>query len=370
MNKKRRSGIPILLVVLIAAIAGLGYYYYTNKATVPSEISLPDPEIEKSRYTPAPDREAKSLGLTEATPLESVEADHDESLAADSLSSSRLSPETPVASRPAEPRTPAPGDESQERPLITGRIKKPASPGTNDGHPRTSPESGHLYPFSIPFTGSEQKKPGDDMFCEAAESEIQELFSYLGKKNYTPFDSGSSILDHLNEMTTALSASPPAPAGESLNPTLLVNNIYHIYRALSRTDITFIKNILRHERDDLELYMQMLYRWLSVSDQCPDTTLIRPSEEVAYLYAGFFLNTTGGRAIIFRRDPVFRLLLTYYCILIIHKADTEKRNPYGIDILPFIQSLRQEVAYHPELVFRDHYSAVLDKLNRYYRVSR
>jgi hypothetical protein len=370
MKKKRRLNVSILLIVLIAAIGGLGYYYYSNKSTRPSRITPPESIREKSSHLSPPDQEHAKAGNSESSAMENAESLNDLESPSGPSSTDRPSFETSHSSETTELKTPPPGDHQQETGVITGTIKQPASSKTPGSTPQVAAESGNLYPFSVPFASSNLPKPGEEGFCEAVESEIRELFLYLDKKNYTNLDSEFSITDHFNEVAAALSASPPTPAGESLDPILLFNNIYHIYRILNVNDIKILKNILRHERNDIELYMRILYRWLCFSDQCPETTLTRPSEQIIYLYAGFFVNTIGGRAILFRRDPLFRILFTYYCVLIIHEADREKRNTYGINLVPLIAPLKKQVAYYPELNFRDEYLSVLDKIHNYYLDNR
>ncbi|MFO8090899.1 MAG: hypothetical protein R6U13_13745 [Desulfatiglandaceae bacterium] len=370
MKNKQRLNLSILLIVLIALIGGLGYYYYSNKSTSPSGITPPASIIEKSGYLSPPDQEPIRPGYSESPAVETAESGHDQSVPSGSPLNGQPSLATSDTSETAGSKAPAPSDDRRESGVITGTIKHPGSSETLGNTPQVSTESGHLYPFSVPFGASNQPKPGDEGFCEAVESEMRELFSYLDKKNYTNPDSEVKISERFNEVAAALSASPPAPAGESLDPIVLFDNIYHIYRTFNINDIKILKNILRYERNDLELYMHILYRWFCFSDQCPETTLIRPSEEIIYLYAGFFVNTIGGRAIMFRRDPLFRILFTYYCTLIIHEADREKRNIYGIDLVPLIEPLKKQIAYYPQIIFRDHYLSELNKINNYYLSNR
>jgi hypothetical protein len=82
------------------------------------------------------------------------------------------------------------------------------------------------------------------------------------------------------------------------------------------------------------------------------------------------LNTNGGRACLFRRSPGLRLLVTYYSILIIHRADKKGYNTYGIDIFPFIDSLRDEISRYPDFQFQKDYMEKLNEIESFYKGRR
>ncbi len=372
MKKKQKSFIPILFAVLIAAFAGLGYYYYSeSRTTAPSGKNQPQAEIEKiDGYHLAESKTAEPEPL-KSEQAKTAETKHHQSPSPAVSSDGASSPESLENQEKAKLKKPSPHEEQKEPTMVSGRIKPPASPQTRNTGPGPAARSTNQSIDFAPYSGGEGQKPGDDGFCRSIESEFHDVLSYLEDQDYIPpLDSKTDMVDRFNQLTTALSANPPEPAGESLDPAVLFKNIYHVYRIMNIKDIKMLKNIIRYEREDLEFYMQMVYRWLSSSDECQDNILDRPPQKIVYSYAGFFLNTTGGRAILFRRDPILRILSTYYCVLIIHEADREKRNVYGIDILPFIPSLRKEIYYHPELIFRDQYLSVLDEIALYYQENR
>jgi hypothetical protein len=62
-----------------------------------------------------------------------------------------------------------------------------------------------------------------------------------------------------------------------------------------------------------------------------------------YLYAGFFLNTLGGQSYLLRRDPHIRVLLRYYSVLVLDRANNEGVNIYGIDIRYHLNSVIEEM---------------------------
>jgi len=167
-----------------------------------------------------------------------------------------------------------------------------------------------------------------------------------------------------------LSSRPPVPAGEGLDPALMTGNIYHLFRVLGDRDIQLTREVIRNEADSLELNMDLLYRWLTLGDRCPDPEGVRPPSDVVYRYAGFFMNTIGGRAYLYRRAPWLRLLMSYYAVSILHDADLEGRNTYGIDAYPMARRVREEIARTPGLHFQKAYLERLDAIAGYYAARR
>ena len=116
----------------------------------------------------------------------------------------------------------------------------------------------------------------------------------------------------------------------------------------------------------MEINLEIFYRWAMAGDRCPDNLGLRPPFEVLYKYAGFLLNTIGGRAYLLRRSPPLRLVLTYYCLLIVHEADKRGKNNYGIDPFPFLLLLREEISHYPDLEFQSEYLQTLERIEAYY----
>ena len=217
-----------------------------------------------------------------------------------------------------------------------------------------------------------QPKPVEPQeYCARMENDIRDFFKYLDKKNY---------IQHLNEkmdtyaefkrILKKLSSNPPVPAGEGIDSTVMTKNIFHLFRILSNTDIRLVKEITLNEFETLELNIEMFYRWLLLGNQCPDPEAIRPSFDVLYQYAGFFLNTIGGRAYLSRRTMALRMILSYYSLLIVHEADRKGRNTYGIDVFPHIAPLSAEMAICPDLKLKKEYLQKLNQMESYYLQKR
>ncbi len=212
-----------------------------------------------------------------------------------------------------------------------------------------------------------KSSPKED-FCAQVEKNITEFFRYLDQKEYVR-NPGSKIdtYTHFKKILNRLAARPPVPAGEGTAPAIIIKNVYHFYRVLDRKDLRLIRHIVTKEKETLEFNLEMFYRWVGLGNRCPDPEGMRPSKEMLYKYAGFFINTTGGRACLFRRSSDIRLLVSYYCLLIINEAD---KKGYGIDILPYIEPTREEILLHTHFQFQSEYINKLDSLKRYYQSKR
>jgi hypothetical protein len=225
-----------------------------------------------------------------------------------------------------------------------------------------------------PIFAAEIKQPKSmepQEYCAKMENDIRDFFKYLDKKNY---------IQHLNEkmdtyaefkrILKKLSSNLPIPAGEGIDSAVMTKNIFYVFRILSKTDIRLMKEISINESETMELNLEIFYRWLLLGNQCPDPDEMRPSFDVLYQYAGFFLNTIGGRAYLSRRPMALRMLLTYYSLLIVHEADRKGRNTYGIDIFPYIAPLSAEMAIYPDLKLKKEYIEKLNQMESYYLQKR
>ena len=204
-------------------------------------------------------------------------------------------------------------------------------------------------------------------YCKRIEKEVQDFFAYLGTKDYIRhIQEGADPSEHFLSIVARMNSKLPIPAGESADSTILNSNIYHFFRVLERKDIRLIREIMIHESETLEINIETFYRWLALGNRCPDPEGLRPSREALYHYAGYFLNTIGGRSYLFRRPLRLRLLGTYYSLLIIHESDKEGRNLYGIDPFPYITTLAKEISLYSDFHFQETYLSKLKEIEKYY----
>ncbi len=213
----------------------------------------------------------------------------------------------------------------------------------------------------------EKEPAGAEDRCSEIKDRIQDFLSYLNKKAYVQdLEPDKDIYEHFEALMVKLSSHPPIPAGERLDSLTMTKNVYHFYRILDEDEIRLIKQILKNEVEDLEINLETFFQWLMLADPCPNLDQARPSLGVLYQYAGFFLNTIGGRAYLSRRAAPVRLLTSYYSLLIIHEADKKGKNTYGIDIFPEIIRLAREISVYPDFELQNTYIQQLTELQDYY----
>ncbi|MFO7783662.1 MAG: hypothetical protein R6V25_03455 [Desulfatiglandales bacterium] len=225
-----------------------------------------------------------------------------------------------------------------------------------------------------PSVETEEDHPGVEIRedeCTRIEQDVRDFFSYLDGKEYVRRLTGDTDAWSLfTRMLAKLSQRPPIPAGEGLDPALMTRNIYHLFRVLDDREIFLTKEVIRHEADTLELNLDIIYKWLAAGDRCPDPEGVRPSGDVLYRYAGFFMNTIGGRSYLFRRAAWLRLLISYYSVLILHDADREGINSHGIDVLPMTRQVSEEISRHGGYYFQETYLERLGAVEGYYAERR
>jgi len=203
--------------------------------------------------------------------------------------------------------------------------------------------------------------------CQKMESDLEEFFTYLDKKDYVrELRIGEDTFSHFTKIIRALSLDPPLPAGEGFDYDVIIKNIYHFYRVLDLKDLKLIQLILDNEADTMEVNLALFYKWLMSNKKCGQKEGIPPTLETLYRYAGFLVNSIGGRAYLFRRGTKLRLLLHYYSLLIIHEADKNKINSFGVDIIPFLEPLAEEIENYQFLYFRKEYAGRLINIKNYY----
>ena len=220
-----------------------------------------------------------------------------------------------------------------------------------------------------PMPTETKEKPVDE--CALIEKDVRDYFAYLDTRSYIQhLNEGTDTYEYFKRMIKRLSARTPIPAGEGIDSAIMTKNVLHFYRVLDKVDIRLLKDILANEGESLEMTLDLFYKWLMLGDRCPDPEGVRPSLEVLYHYAGFFVNSIGGRAYLLRRPLALRLLFSYYSLLTVHEADKRKINSYGIDVFPLIAPLAKEIGIYPSFYFKGEYLQRLREVERYYLQKR
>jgi len=250
--------------------------------------------------------------------------------------------------------------------------EKPAVEKAPPPKKQAAPEQAPVAKGPVIIPETKELKPNDDKsYCERVEQEIQDYFKYLNEKGYVRhLSEGVDTAVRFKAIMLKLSARLPVPAGEGIDSSIINDNIFLFFRALDKNDFRLIRDILKNEGENLEPTLDLFYRWATLGARCPDPEGIRPSRDVLYHYAGFFLNTIGGRSYLFRRPQGLRLLCSYYGLLILQEADKQGKNFYGIDVLPFIAPLVREIAQYPDFRFKQTYLKNLEEMEKEYLKKR
>ena len=199
------------------------------------------------------------------------------------------------------------------------------------------------------------------------ERQIATFFGYLDNQPYVQSLNlaGGSYLQYQIAIEK-LSATPPIIVGELDSLYNMVRNVAHFYRVMGKKRVLLTKQILQNESEVIESVMKTFYQWFTMSDGGKATLKGRPSMTAMYEYAGYILNTLGGRSYLLRRNPKVRALTTYYCVLILDRANDEELNSRGIDIRPYIKSSLLEIKNQIGLIHQKEYITRISELSLKY----
>jgi len=199
------------------------------------------------------------------------------------------------------------------------------------------------------------------------EGRIMSFFSYMDDQEYVQsYKFKEGTYRQYQIAIQKLSSKLPIVSGEMSSLYNIVRNVAHFYRVMGKKRVLLIKQMLQNESEVIESVMRTFYFWFTMGGEGQPTVQGRPSMENMYEYAGYFLNTLGGRSYLLRRNPKVRTLTTYYCVLILNKANDEELNSKGIDIRPYIGSLLMEIENQTGLVHQKEYLTKLRELRLKY----
>jgi len=216
---------------------------------------------------------------------------------------------------------------------------------------------------------AEETKTAPQKLSGIAETErlIAAFFTYLDNRPYVQSLklAGGSYLQYQIAIEK-LSAKPPIIVGEMDSLYNMVRNVAHFYRVMGKKRVLLTKQILQNESEVIEAVMKTFYKWFTMDDGGKATLKGRPSMTAMYEYAGYILNTLGGRSYLLRRSPKVRALTTYYSVLIIDRANDEELNSRGIDIRPYIRSSLLEIKNQIGFIHQKEYITRLSELSLKY----
>nr|MBP7323723.1 hypothetical protein [Deltaproteobacteria bacterium] len=200
---------------------------------------------------------------------------------------------------------------------------------------------------------------------------IEAFFAYLDEQNYIKeYNLGQSTKDRYNTLMARLEENPPVVSEAALNFDTVLRNIIHFYEVLGVDNLPLAKKVIEEESVNSEAIMGVFHEYAVRHDPSQDEGVVVPSLPVRYEYASYLLTTIGGRSYLYRRDSRIRILTTYYAVLTLHEANVMTLNQYGIDIVPYLDSVAAEIAARNDLVLRDRYLAHLEDLKMTYAADR
>lgn len=220
----------------------------------------------------------------------------------------------------------------------------------------------------------EQAPPSIDLSdatCEKLDAEIQKFFNYLDKQQYiAEYNFTGNSEAHFKQLTDKLLTNPPIVVRETDSLFTILTNTAHFYRVLGKNNVLMARDIILREADIMESTFALFSQWSQSNNLCQDVkTDIRLPLSQLYEYAGFFLNTLGGQSYLFRRNSHIRLLIKYYCVMVLDRANTEVINRHGIDITPFIESLINEIDIGETMIYKEQYLRKLRELQNKYQTN-
>jgi cell division protein FtsB len=202
---------------------------------------------------------------------------------------------------------------------------------------------------------------------EDVERRIAAFFVHLDKQEYIEeYHLGMGTYEIYKETIEKISEKPPLLVNETESLSAMFMNIAHFYRLLGVERLSLIRDVLLYEDHDMESTMRDFFLWYTRINN--SGLKGRPSQQILYEYAGFFLNTIGGRSYLMRRDSKIRILTSYYSVLILDRANEAKQNPYGIDIRPYIRLVYGDISGKSGFMFYSEYIKRLTRLKNKYNI--
>lgn len=212
----------------------------------------------------------------------------------------------------------------------------------------------------------EESTTGDRIYsreeiCEEDPVKIDDFYARLDGQDYIKsYKLPRSSKEQINGMFQKLAATPPVVTRETDDLLTILKNTAHFFRVIGKDNIILAKNILDQEKDGYEDILASLYRLSGQPDCLQDRLGLAIPETVYYDYSCFFLTTMGGRLYLFRRDSKSRMLVNYYAIQMVDRANQHGTNSHGVDIRPAISALIEEMENSgDQLKFKEAY---LDQL--------
>lgn len=237
----------------------------------------------------------------------------------------------------------------------------------------SSSKSEQVLPPQSQQTAAEVEQPAVEQEVqqdayEAAVERIRKFYSELDRRRYIKEYSLKAPSEvYFSSLAQKALDTPPIVSGETDDLFNVLKNTAHFFRVVGKRNIIILKSILHEEKKSYEGVLADYYLLSQKPEYLEKEFGLQVTEAALLDYSGFFLNTMGGRLYLFRRDSVSRMLVNYYAILTVDRANQETRNSYGIDIKPAVAALIGELeTSSAKLRLKDTYLDTLYSLQERY----
>ncbi len=229
------------------------------------------------------------------------------------------------------PQPPAVTEGVQTNPSSAPLADEMLVPGT-PGNPQDQ-----VVPTPVPALPTKDDLP-------QAVDRIKAFYQHLDQQQYIQtrhLDAPSHI--YMTKLIQKLLDAPPVVTRETDDLLTILKNSTHLFRILGKDNILLSKEILNREKNKTEELMANYFLLTEHPEAFDKELSFTIPEDALYQYACFFLNTMGGKLYLSRRDSLTRMLVSYYAIMIVHQANTQGKNAYGLPLQPALDLLTSEI---------------------------
>ncbi len=207
--------------------------------------------------------------------------------------------------------------------------------------------------------------------CENTAQHIIDFYNHLDQQKYIQsFNLPEPSNIYFSSLIQKLLDNPPVVTGETDDLFTVLQNTAHFFRVIGKDNIILLKAILEKEKTQFETVLQDFYTLIHIPNCLQKHFGLTVTDDALYDYAGFFLNSMGGRLYLFRRDSKSRMIVSYYSILLVDLANQKKENKHGINLAPHINQLIEELeSTNNKIILQDEYLEKLYLLQDHYTFS-
>ena len=173
---------------------------------------------------------------------------------------------------------------------------------------------------------------------------INAFYSHLDEQPYIQnFGLNEPSKIYFSKLLQTVADHPPTVIRETDNLYTLLHNTTQFFRVLGKKNITILKKIMATESSSFEQTAQAFYKLTAHPEYLKKEYALVLPPQVMSDYAVFFLNTMGGRLYLFRRDSTTRMVVTFYAIMTLDRANIAGNSGHGVDLRPAILALIEEM---------------------------